>query len=54
MRGDPVSITIGVLVLLGIIGWAVYRSRAKSRKSDVAYDAEQFDQPPKNSPYHER
>ena len=45
MRGDPTSIVIGVVILLGIIGWTMYKSHVKRNQSDVADYAQQFNQP---------
>ena len=45
MRGDPTSIVIGVVILLGIIGWTMYKSHVKANQSDVADYAQQFNKP---------
>ena len=43
-RGDPTSIIIGVVILLAIIGWTMYKSHLKSNQSDVADYARHFEE----------
>lgn len=54
MSGDPTSIIIAVVVLLGIVGWSMYKSHVKSNQSDVADYAQQFNKPPGDDPYQNR
>ena len=54
MRGDPTYIIIAVVILLGIVGWTMYKSRSKSNQSDVADYAQQFNNPPGDNPHQDR
>lgn len=54
MRGDPTSIVIAVVVLLGIVGWSMYKSHRKSSQSEVADYAQQFNDPPGDNPYRDQ
>jgi len=54
MRGEPTYIIIAVALVLGIIGWSMYKSHVKSNESDVADYAQQFNKPPGDDPYQNR
>lgn len=47
MRGDPTSIIIAVVLVLGIIGWSMYKSHANKIKNDsgVADYVKDFQEP---------
>lgn len=52
MRGDPTSIVIAVVLVLGIVGWSMYKSHASKVKNDsgVADYVKDFDKP-RDDPY---
>ncbi|QEG24050.1 hypothetical protein [Mariniblastus fucicola] len=49
MRGDPTSIIIAVVLVLGIVGWSLYKSHAKANESNVAEYAKEFRPPGEDS-----